>query len=274
MSTATSIPTLLKELIGDEDGKGPFVSFDPERGEKVDPQELHRQEECRRFEYALLKSPIHGWVEPSESGRNFDLHLTLGLENVPARPGLTLSVQPFNGGQKIKPHRLQPGRWEYCTFQNLGEVELSRFVHFRIETAEGGLQHEFLWRIPIAGLPQDRLDNILRKIIDTRDKFFDYLRFLLADEITKEDLLAGIDDQTSDLHATDDQSEGWHFQLPIYEQLLVAASRSPRKLADVDQVIQHLTRGDQDSECVIPETFLSFWESFRGFIPVQENRRP
>ena len=119
-------------------------------------------------------------------------------------------------------------------------------------------------RIDIEGLPQDRLDNILRKIIDSSDKFFDYLRFLLADEINKEDLLAAVTAGVPPQHSAD-MGEGWHFHLPIYEQLLVTASRSPRKLAEVDEIIRHLTSGD--SETVIPETFLSFWESFRSLIP-------
>jgi hypothetical protein len=126
------------------------------------------------------------------------------------------------------------------------------------------LQHEFLLRIDIIDLPQDRLDNILRKIIDSSDKFFDYLRFLLADEINKEDLLAAVTAGVPPQHSGD-IADGWHFHLPIYEQLLVTASRNPRRLMEVDEIIRHLTGGD--SETVIPETFLSFWEAFRSLIP-------
>lgn len=264
---ANRIRPRIKELTGDEDGSGPFVSFNPETGGKDDAEERKKQEQTRRFEYALLNSNIHGKIEAAENGKNFDLYLTLELERVPAHPGLILTVKPFNTGQSFKSHRLHPGLTETCVFANLSEVELSRFLHFRIESTDSELQHEFLLRIDIDGLPQDRLDNILRKIIDSSDKFFDYLRFLLADEINKEVLLASVSAEATSQHAGD-MAEGWHFHLPIYEQLLVTASRSPRKLAEVDEIIRHLTDGD--SETVIPETFLSFWETFRSLIPTPQ----
>ncbi len=268
---ATRIGPRIKELTGDEDGAGPFVSFNPETGGKDDAEERRKQEQTRRFEYALLNATIHGKVEAAENGKNFDLHLTLELERVPSHPSLVLTVKPFNTSQSLKPHRLHPGQTETCVFANLSEVELSRFLHFRIESTDGELQHEFLLRIDIDGLPQDRLDNILRKIIDSSDKFFDYLRFLLADEINKEDLIAAVSAVVPP-QISSDIAEGWHFHLPIYEQLLVTASRSPRKLADVDEIIRHLTSGD--SETVIPETFLSFWEAFRSLIPAPQTKKP
>ena len=268
---ATRIRPRLKELTGDEDGAGPFVSFDPDAGGKDNAEERKKQEQTRRFEYALLNSNIHGRVEPAENGKNFDLHLTLELERVPSHPGLVLTVKPLNTSQSLKPHRLHPGQTVTCTFANLSEVELSRFLHFRIESTDGELQHEFLLRIDIDDLPQDRLENILRKIIDSSDKFFDYLRFLLADEINKEDLLAAVSEGVPP-SSSPEISEGWHFHLPIYEQLLVVASRSPRKLAEVDEIIRHLTTGD--SETVIPETFLSFWEAFRSLIPAPQPKKP
>jgi hypothetical protein len=268
---ATRIRPRIKELTGDEDGAGPFVSFDPDAGGKDNAEERKKQEQTRRFEYALLNSNIHGKVEPAENGKNFDLHLTLELERVPSLPSLVLTVKPLNTSQGLKSHRLHPGQTVTCTFANLSEVELSRFFHFRIESTDGGLQHEFLLRIDIDGLPQDRLENILRKIIDSSDKFFDYLRFLLADEINKEDLLAAVSAGVPPPHSTD-IGEGWHFHLPIYEQLLVVASRSPWKLAEVDEIIRHLTTGD--SKTVIPETFLSFWDSFRSLIPAPQPKKP
>lgn len=266
---ATRIHRTFKELVCEGDGKGPFESFKPEMGGKDDAEERRREAEFRRFEYALLNSEIRAQVRPAEMGTNFDLHLALHLETVPVRSDLVVTVQPFNTKQKITPRRLETGKVENCVFENLGELELSRFVHFRIESPDGELHHGFLFRIEVEDLPADRLENILKKIIDSRDKFFDYLRFLLAEEITKEDLLAGtgLDGENTN-HNSD--TEGWYFDLPIYEQLLVAASRSPRKLAEVDEVIRHLSQGTEESECVIPDTFLSFWESFRQAIPTSK----
>lgn len=268
---ATKIRPRLRELAGESDGEGAFVRFDPESGGKEDNEESLKEVQNRRFEYALLKSDIHGKVELAENGKNYDLTLNFDLMGLPALPGIVLTVKPFNSAQSLNPQRLHPGRKESCAFGNLAEVELSRFIHFRIEASDGGLQHEFLIRIDIEGLPEGRLENILRKIIDSSDKFFDYLRFLLADEIKKEDLLEAVISGVPPQHSSD-MAEGWHFHLPIYEQLLVTASRSPGKLADVDEIIRHLASGD--SETVVPEEFLSFWEAFRSSIPPPKNKKP
>ena len=42
-------------------------------------------------------------------------------------------------------------------------------------------------KIDIAGLPETRVSTILKAIISDRDKFYEYLRFLLADEFDKGD---------------------------------------------------------------------------------------
>jgi hypothetical protein len=262
---ALKIGARLKEWLGSDKDEGVFLPFDAHHGGKEDPEELRRQRDDRLFEHALLAAAMRGRVEPTDSGKNFDLHLDLDLSKMPPRPGLMLSVQPFQSGKGCKPRRLTPGQREGCSFQNIAEVDLSRFLHFRIEAPAGELRHEFLCRIEIEGLPEHRLDNILKTIIDSRDKFFDYLRFLLADEVTKEDLLVDFEAHSDSSNASWIDGGDWHFPFPIYEQLLVAASRHPRRLAEVNEVIEGLT--DEEGERVIPDAFLRFWEAFRNHIP-------
>jgi hypothetical protein len=274
-SPATRLRPRLRELVGEDDGAGPFVAFKLEEAGRDDSEERRQQQEDRLFEHALLRAPIEAWVEPVESGQNYNLRLELNLADVPQRSGLSLTVQPFTLGRGTKPHRLAPGRRESCLFPNLAEVELSRFLHFRIERKGSEAAQQFLCRIEIEGLPEDRLENILRKIIDSSDKFFDYLRFLLADEVTKEDLLASMEEESAGSGANQDETEdGWRTQLPIFERLLVTASRSPGKLADIDEIVRHLANREASGDDVVPEAFLSFWEAFRPFIPERASATP
>lgn len=264
---------LLKELRGEEVGDGPFLPFEAENGGHEDEAVVRQEAEARRFEHALLKAPVQARVELSENGKILDLFLELDLRGVPVSEGMKANVRPFNVKSKPKPEDLAPGSVQQVVFQSIGEVELSRFLHFRIEGSDEAF-HEFLVRIEIENLPDDRLENILRKIIDSSDKFFEYLRFLLADEVTKEDLLAtGAEERNEGAGA--DEEGFWHTNLPIYEQLLVVASRNPHRLAEVDEVIRHLSTTDQEEEDlggnpVIPEAFLSFWQAFRDLLPESE----
>lgn len=259
----------LIELLGENEEGGPFVAFDLSEGGQEDTEEQERQTQSRLFKHALLQSKASAWLSPSENGLNHDLHVRFDLSQVAPAPGLLASVQPFNTKQPFKPFRLTAR--EVCEerFENLSEVEISRFLRVRIEDTRGEEKEsaqEFLWKIDIEGLPADRLENILRKIIDSPDKFFDYLRFLLADEITKDDLLQ-MTEVDENLKSYGDDAGDWGLQLPIYEQLLVTAARCPSKLIEVDEIIRHLTSESHSSDWVIPETFLSFWEVFRTQIP-------
>ncbi|MDF1659765.1 MAG: hypothetical protein P1U58_19285, partial [Verrucomicrobiales bacterium] len=272
-SNQSRIYRLLKELLGEKEGDGPFFPFEPEEGGKEDAKVAKQEAEARRFEHAILKAPVEARVERSENGKTFDLFLEMDLRGVPDPKAMRAKVLPFNVKSKPNPVELCPGKTQSIVFRNLGEVELSRFLHFRIEGADEAY-HEFLVRIEIADLPADRLENILRKIIHNSDRFFEYLRFLLADEVTKEDLLAtGEDEEEGDSH--EDPGEGWQANLPIYEQLLVVASRDPRRLAEVDEIVRHLSITDSEEEelggkPIIPAAFRSFWEAFRDLIPEKE----
>ena len=265
------IQRTLKQFIGDEKHPGPFTPFVPSLTEKDTSEELLQQSNFRRFQHTLLSSEIKGAVVQSANETNFDLTLTLDLSKTASFPDLSATVLPFNTKQKFVPALIKPGISNEWTFENLSEVELSRFIHVRVEQSESDLSHDFLLRIEIDGLPHDRLENILRKIIDTPDKFFDYLRFLLADEITKEDLLTSGQLEPSDVSANEDRN--WSFDLPIYEQLLVTAARQPSRLAEVDEIIQHLSSEEHPSSWIIPETFLSFWEVFRTQIPIPNSKQ-
>ncbi len=254
-----------RELLGEEEGAGPFVPFDPESGGKDVSEEISRQQQARRFEHALLKSDLRGRLEPGEEGRNFDLHLDFDLTWVPILRNTFLSVQPLAAKQKFSPQVLAPGHREQHVFRNIGELELSRFVQFLIESPKNELLHQFLVMIPIDGLPADRLDNIFRKVIDTQDKFFQYLGFLLDDNPVKEDLLGNGDQEGVGFGTSEEVC--FHLDLPIYERLLLAASRSPRKLSEVDEIIRRLEDSGENKTSVVPSEFVEFWEAFRSIVP-------
>jgi hypothetical protein len=264
---ACGIRPRLKEFTGEDSGKGPFIPFDATEGGRDNSAEVARDGMVRRFEHALLKSDIIARIETASNGINFDLHLDFDLRAVEARDGFKLFVQPFNWGGE--PSRLVPGTWQERVFGNIAEVELSRFIHFRIEDGPGLTIHSFLLKIDMP-LPATRLDNILRRIIDSQDKFFDYLRFLLADEIRKEDLLGG--DAGKKRNAPAEQVGGIFNHMPIYEQLLVTASRQPHRLQEIDGIVRQLSEGGDES--VVPAAFLSFWEMFKPFIPLPPSGKP
>ncbi len=249
----------LKTLV-EEDGTGVFVELPPE-SEKPDPEADAQRTTLRRFEHALLDAEMEAQVEQGSQRDTFDFLLRISAPSFPQIDDFKVTVKPFN--IDVAPQALASGSSKALRFSAISESYLSRFLHFSIKGKDLP-SRQFLLCVPVAGLPRNRLEHIFRRMVNTPDKFFQYLRFLLAEEISKEDLLRV---QTGQSAQGEDRGS-MVFDSPLYEQLLVAASRGPSKLRAVDEVIRKLDTDDSD---VIPAAFLEFWSCFRPLIPKLEN---
>jgi hypothetical protein len=253
------VKRLLDELIAE----GPFTPFE-RTDEKVESEEdIQRKRELRRFEHALLGSAISGSITPASEPGQYHLSVQLDLSSLKEDYGFKLRVKPFGPSGTLK--RVTVGESQAIRFDSIPEVDLSRFLEISIQD-KGKDVSAFLLRIKIKGLPRHRLDHIFRKLVDSSEKFFEYLHFLLADEVRKEELLSGL--QVAQVTGQELEADvtSWNFDKPIYEQLLVAASRAPDRLRAIDDVIKQLESRDgqnEDDSSVVPPEFLCFWEAFR-----------
>jgi hypothetical protein len=181
---------------------------------------------------------------------------------------LKVTVVPFNTDQ-LQPQALTPNSISNLVFANINESNLSQFIRIDIWQIADRLR-SFLVKIDIAGLPPTRIGRILRSIIDNRDRFFDYLRFLLTDDLEKE--MMG----TEPIDRGSSPSEGssvWDTTSPIYEQLLVAASRYPNRLKAIDSIIEQIRSDDSTTDNIIPQEFLDFWESFKEIVATTNRKK-
>ena len=240
----------------EEDGSGAFVELPPDT-ERLAPEADSQRTSLRRFEHALLQSSIKAQVEEGSQKGTFDLSLEISTPSFPPFPDFQVMVNPFNIEVTAQP--LSSGRSKSLRFSAISESYLSRFLQFEI-SAKDLPSRKFLLRIPISGLPQKRLEHIFRRMIDSPDKFFQYLQFLLAEEVNKEDLLhvTLADSESNTTQATT------FLDTPLYEQLLVASSRAPSKLQAVADIVAKLDSHQSD---VIPPEFHQFWDVFQSIIP-------
>jgi len=245
-----------EQLLGDDQTGEMFIRFDPAEGGK--PEEVAKQRAAiRRMEYAILRAPMEGRVSRSENQQTYDLAIALDLRNVPRRPQFSAGVRPLVPGTHDQNVRFGE-RNEFC-FGNISETHLSRFLRFTLFDCDDAVC-EFLVCVHIEGMPEGRLDNIFKSIVNSREKFLAYLRFLLTDEPSKEEV-------TGDGNGARGGTRTG-LEMPIFEQLLITASRNPRRLIEVDRVITSLR--DAKGESVVPNEFLSLWEVFKAAIPPVE----
>lgn len=257
---------LLAEDSEDND-KRPFEAYvPPEEGEPVD--DAKDEQEFRRFEHALLSSDCHGWVEPTESGENYDLLLRLDLRSLRSNGAYSVSIRPLTVAKGFSLQPVVLGKLNVLTYRGISKVDLCRFFVFRLADEKRGIAPEFVRFAPVDGMPEDRLGAITRKIIDSREKFFAYLRFLIAPEIRKEDLLAPVQEELPP-HATDSEASMLGYtNLSVFEDMLVAASRDPAKIARASKIIAKLKRRqveDSEGEPVVPPEFVQFWKAFEDY---------
>lgn len=158
------------------------------------------------------------------------------------------------------PQALCFGTTNELYFENIGLVNLSCFLLLDIlYLAEE--RTSVLIKVNI-NLPEEREDLIFHELINCREKFYQYLRFLLAPqefdallEIPTDETLSEIQKQKQGQIASN------FFEAPIYEQLMISASRSPEKLTEIENVVKRLEK--LSSEVV--EDFLPVWEVFKEF---------
>jgi len=270
-NSAVSLDRLKDELLGDNEKGGIFQQYQPP-SEAIDDLESRKlEEQLRLLEFNLLKhlEITQAKVTPSENAANFDLHLV--LDPGPSQwHGLTVKVSPFNS-EGVQPIEMPPRRSTAMAFRNINESNLSRFLRFEIWQGAERLR-AFLMKVMIDGLPETRVSRILRSIINSRDRFFEYLRFLLADDSDKEPVGADSDEKGGETGK--ETPSIWDMSTPIFEQLLLAASRFPRRLKAIDEVIEQLRKEEEGDSAgrVVPQEFLEFWEAFKQ-IASQHTRR-
>lgn len=102
-----------------------------------------------------------------------------------------------------------------------------------------------------------REELVLRQLVNSKDKFFNYIRLLLQHEPDKENWLA------MESKITNGQwIGGINWEMPIFEQLMISASRHPDQLKRIDQLLKKL----QHMDTVVPTDFLELWDQFSVFI--------
>ncbi len=117
--------------------------------------------------------------------------------------------------------------------------------------------------LPIEGRPEDHEASVLRELLQDRQGFLRYLRYLLGvldSEVASAEIARlGQRDEGGPGHLAgllDDEA--------VLESLVRCLSRDPERLREVGRVVDAL-RGEPDD--VIPDDFLALWDLFAPLVP-------
>ena len=135
-------------------------------------------------------------------------------------------------------------------------IRLTAFAAFRLRVPVRGVDDiRMTLRLPASGIPEDRLHQVLRTLIDSPERF---LRFLQA-------LLGGLDGTVDWAKGGDDGSEGgaWSEGFTgetLLEDLMRAAARDPERLKPVRRLIDDLRKTEEGRE-IVPDELFAVWSA-------------
>lgn len=223
--------------------------------EIVDEEKIKIDQLLRKLTYVITSSEFIGHFEKNIKTNNYNLYLTAVLndfleDSFEIKVRLITSIEPaFN---------LIFGQEQSFVFENIPLVNISQFIILDIYYC-GEKQSSIAVKIQ-AEIPEDREDVIFQSLINNKEKFYQYLQFLLSPEDFTDSLL--IDNNSfKELFKNKTTDTSLPFNAPVYENLLLAASRNPEKLIEIERIMQRLEKFDSK----IVEDFQPIWNVFKEF---------
>lgn len=212
----------------------------------------------RQLNYKLSAAVYKGIVIPRQDQQNFNLSISVDLSSMSFHPKVVISVSLIHRGESA--FILNAGALNEMVFENIAITHLSHFLSVEI-VVDGRSECRLVVKADIKNMPAERDDVIFNELFNNKQSFYKYLQFLLAP-----DEYDGLMDLIGESTVSDDGAGGNDGQLkefspPIYEYLLLAASRSPIKLKEINQVMIRLER--MNSEIV--SDFKPVWDVFKQF---------
>ena len=230
----------------------------------TEPTAIDTAEQRQRelaLEHALkwaMRAIKNATITPGKTDELYDISfLTLKSYVQMAKRELKRELTDF--GITIRPLQCeQPSiAWDtQMQMTNIYKLHLSEFYVFEIH--DGDLSKRALCKIPTIGMPPMRDNWIYQSVVNTREKFMNYVSLMLADDPVE--LLSAQEFLASE-NAGSFSSQSQQQTYPqIYEQLLRVAYSSPRMLRDVNELVNRL--GTE----VVPKDFAEILTNFTNII--------
>ena len=200
---------------------------------------------------ALARAEITGQVTQAADGR-FTLRVDLP-EQVALSPEVTAvrcwpATMPYDHGKPLE---------DGCEFSRLSLEELSTFLAIEVRASAAGISERkrFVRTMSLSGLPEDRLQLLLARMLSDRSRLMQLLWLLLS---PVEDLSFG--EFTQALGGEGAQGE-WGSAMPgMLERMLETLGRSPERLDAVAALLADLKKTESGA-ALVDDEFEAVWDS-------------
>ena len=187
-------------------------------------------------------------VTPTQNGYEIKI-AARKIKDIPGVIKIAPMQEPFNEAELS----LQS---KECVISVSQTVNLSEFYILSVTPLDGYKTDpvRMVIKIPTKGIPEDRDDRIYRSLIDTPDKFLNYVELLITDHPLELTTLFTSLPHENALNVPVSFSQR---STALYESLLKIAATNPDKLEDIQDIVNRV-----DSK-VIPESFRQIADTFK-----------
>lgn len=262
-STLTPPDELVKLLtIGKKNDEGIFIPY-IKKEEHCNAQLEAQEDEIRKIVYSISSAPISGFTTKKDSSL-FDLNISLEILHFSTHYDWQLFLQPLSGKNGLIEEVKMDGQPQIITFTDYEESRLTPFLLFTIKEDEK-LIKEVVIKIDIE-FSDFRMNKILKSILNNRNRLMKYLSYLLTkDQIEP---LFSLEDTEGDHTWNLPEKRQANEQFPIFEKLLIAASRDTASLKQSIDVVEALgEEKDEAGEVIVSPNFKKLLSTFKEVLP-------
>lgn len=246
-----------------------FETYDPSNRNLCEDQKK-QDLVLRKIIYNLTTIKIKGQAILLDGGTAYNLIIEADLSKLIIPANFSIRIKPLPENDKLAKEVISGSIHRIDSFTGYSETQLSPFIQWEIWEDKTCLK-QFLVRMEIE-LPESRLKRIFTSFINSREKFLKYLTFLLLSDEPEIIATSKEENQHGDNGKIKEHLGSWSLQgIPIFEKLLVAASRHPKKLDSIEKLIDYLkSETTETGEEIITQDFEDLWNVFKTY---RENKR-
>ncbi|MEZ5001430.1 MAG: hypothetical protein R2730_00220 [Chitinophagales bacterium] len=252
-----TVEEVVAELTQPLKGQGLFIPY--LNSDEIAKDENKQSEAMLRkliFDLAALNFKGSTTQKPAQ---RFDLEITVSTLNLEIPANCSVAIVPLSANI-VHQQLLEPKQQKQVfVFKDFEESMLTPFILCTINYGEGFVK-QLVLDIEIE-FDDSRMKKIFKSIISNQEKLFLYLSAILS----KEETVPLLDLAEANSKKTKGTSRTLE-TMPLYEKLLVAASRDPNKIKIAKKTIEILTNEtDENGNLIISKAFEEFFDVFKPY---------
>ncbi len=223
-----------------------------------EPLKKKLEQLIRETRNMLISGFLSAKITPIENSQQFHLELMASPDTTPSfHPDVKISSWPIT----LRNHHAKVCNFTHEIVADFGKVTidtLTAFFVFEVECSEQGetITERFVTKLQLIGVPKERLQKLLRSLLQNRSDVLQFLLLLLTDHsMSIGDLL----DRQRKSNKTGTALNGTPYdETPLLESLMKALAHDPSKLDRINRLVNDLGETD-DEHKLLPDGFRQIW---------------